>query len=179
MPRPSRSSEPRTAPPPLDQAGLERLALHYVGRYATTRMRLVGYLRRKLRERGADGVVDADAVAARMAALGYVDDAAFAAGRAASLGRRGYGARRISQALNAAGIDSEVQEGIAPAIEEDARAAVLRFARRRRLGPFAAQRAEGPDRAKAIGALARAGHPLDLVRAIVDAGPGESPFEED
>ena len=47
------------------------------------------------------------ALVERMAALGYVDDRAFAAARAAALGRRGYGERRVGEALRAAGIDEE------------------------------------------------------------------------
>ena len=38
--------------PPLDAAALERLALRYVERFATTRGKLTDYLRRKIREIG-------------------------------------------------------------------------------------------------------------------------------
>ena len=81
--------------PPLDEAKLNALALHYVGRFATSRGKLVSYLTRKLRERGWDGVVDPDpgAVAERLAGYGYVDDAAYAVSKARALGGRGYGAR--------------------------------------------------------------------------------------
>src|SRR3954463_3793690 len=99
-----RNRRPR---PPLDEEGLERLALFYAGRYATTRARLDSYLRRKLRERGWEGSGEPPVaqVTERFAELGYVDDRAFAAGRAASLARRGYGERRVVQALRAAGIE--------------------------------------------------------------------------
>src|SRR3546814_5077522 len=73
-----------------------------------------------------------------ISSLGYVDDAAFAASRAASLSRRGYGQRRVDQALHAAGIE---EADAAPAKEQasaGAMAAALRFAQRRRLGPYAA-----------------------------------------
>ena len=43
--------EPRLARP-LDAAALDRLALRYVERFATTRGKLADYLRRKMRERG-------------------------------------------------------------------------------------------------------------------------------
>ena len=46
---------PRRPVPPLDRAALERLALRYVERFATTRGRLTDYLKRKIRERGWDG----------------------------------------------------------------------------------------------------------------------------
>ena len=92
--------------PPLDGEGLERLALFYAGRYATTRAKLEAYLARKLKERGWAGPGDPPlrGLAERFTELGYVDDEAFAASRAASLGRRGYGERRVAEALRAAGV---------------------------------------------------------------------------
>jgi regulatory protein len=75
---------------------LQRLAIHYVGRYATSRAKLKSYLARKVKERGYEGPgPDLDDLAERLSRLGYIDDAAFASSRAASLQRRGYGARRI------------------------------------------------------------------------------------
>ena len=43
--------------PPLDEAGLNELALAYVARYATSRAKLLAYLARKLRERGWGGLI--------------------------------------------------------------------------------------------------------------------------
>ena len=66
---------PRRPVPALDRPALERLALRYVERFATTRGRLTDYLRRKIRERGWDGeMADPAAIAERMAELGYIDD---------------------------------------------------------------------------------------------------------
>ena len=99
----------RRVKPPLDVAGLEQAALFYAGRYATTRAKLASYLGRKLRERGwaEPHSPPIDALVERMAGLGYVDDRAFANARAGALTRRGYGARRVGEALRAAGIDDE------------------------------------------------------------------------
>ena len=77
-----------------------------------------------------------------MAALGYVDDRAFAAARAAALGRRGYGERRVGEALRAAGIDEEDGAEARQAARDGAWTAALRFAERRRIGPFAAAEAD-------------------------------------
>ena len=75
-----------TPPPPLDAAALERLALRYVERYATTRAKLAAYLARKLRERGsADAMPDIEGLVERFANLGYVDDRAFGEMRAAAM----------------------------------------------------------------------------------------------
>lgn len=173
-----RSSSGRAASgrPPLDSAAAERLALFYVGRYATTRARLRDYLHRKLRERGAGAPPpDVDAIVSRMAALGYVDDASFAAARAAGLQRRGYGARRIGQALRGAGIDEEDAAAAQDGISEGGWDAAIAFARRRRIGPFAAAPADPDQRRRALGALMRAGHSLADARRIVSAPPGTIP----
>jgi regulatory protein len=163
--------------PPLDAEALERAALSYAGRYATTRFRLADYLRRKLRERGwsGDGQPPVEALAERMAALGYVDDGAFAEGRAAALSRRGFGARRVEQALRAAGISEEDGAEARQLAEGERWTAALRFAQRRRIGPYAAVESDRPAREKALAAMIRAGHPMEIARRMVTARVGEIP----
>jgi regulatory protein len=167
-----RNRKPR---PPLDEEGLERIALFYAGRYATTRARLGTYLLRKLKERGwgGSGEPPVAGLIERFAALGYVDDRAFATARAASLGRRGYGERRVVQALRAAGIEAEDSAPVLERTRDDAMAAALRFAQKRRLGPFAAEAPDREMRRKAAAAMLRAGHGFDVVRRVLDAAPGE------
>lgn len=162
--------------PPLDQKKLEELALRYVERFATTRAKLRDYLRRKVRERGWKGEIqpDFDAIAERFAAQGYVDDAAYALSKARSLSGRGYGKRRLVQKLWVAGVDEEDCEEARAHADEEALASALRFAERRRLGPFAAEAGDPKQREKALGAMVRAGHELTLSRAIVSLPPGAS-----
>lgn len=172
-----RSRRDNTPRPPLDSEGLERLGLFYAGRYSTTRAKLAAYLRRKLGERGWSGPGEApvERLVERFAELGYVDDRAFAASRAASLLRRGYGEMRVRQALRGAGIaeeDSAEAQGLAG---EEALAAAHRFARRRRFGPYA-ETAPDPDaRRKAAAAMVRAGHRMDLVWKVLGMSPGDLP----
>jgi regulatory protein len=167
----------RRAPVPLDAETLERLALHYVGRYATTRAKLASYLRRKLIERGwaGEGAAPVEALVARMAEANYVDDRGFAESRGGALARRGYGPRRIAMALTVAGISREDSAVALETAREDGWAAAIAFARRRRLGPFAAERLDRDAAQRAMGALLRAGHSPDHARAIVRADPGEMP----
>lgn len=163
--------------PPLDADALQQTALHYAGRYATTRAKLAAYLERKLRERGWSGQ-EAPAVqdlVERMAGLGYVDDRAFASARAAALSRRGYGARRVGAALRAAGIEEEDASDARAIVSTEAWNAALKFAQRRRIGPFAEQETDRPTREKALAAMLRAGHPIDIARRFVAARPGEIP----
>jgi regulatory protein len=172
-----RAERKRKDRPPLDAEGLERLALFYAGRYATTRARLEAYLGRKVKERGWGGPGEPPLarIAGRFAELGYVNDGAFAAARASSLSRRGYGERRVADALRAAGVAGEEAESALAAARDEAWAAALRFAERKRLGPYAATAPDREARHKAAAAMLRAGHPLDLVRRVLDVSPGDLP----
>lgn len=161
------SRDQRRPPPPIDAAALERLALRYVERYATTRAKLVAYLGRKVRERGADGLLDISALADRMAELRYVDDQAFAEARAVSMQRRGLGARRVRETLRHAGVGESDADAVLEAIGEDAIAPALAFARRKRIGPFGSGEIDRDRREKQIGAMVRAGHAPGLARKIV------------
>ena len=167
----------RKPPQPLDPASLERLALFYVGRYATTRAKLRTYLARKLRERGwIEGLADpVDSLVERLSTLGYVDDAAFAMSRAASFQRRGFGERRLAQALGAAGIAPTESEAARTQARDGALESALRFAERKRIGPFAAERPDRKSREKAFAAMIRAGHAAEVIKKIVDLAPGEVP----
>jgi regulatory protein len=175
----SRSRE-RPAPKPLDAAALERLALRYVERFATTRGRLTDYLNRKIRERGwadetGSAAADPAELAQTMAELGYVDDRAFAEQRAAAMQRRGLGARRVAGVFREAGIDESDADSVAPAIADRAVESALAFARRKRIGPYGSGDGDGHgDRKlheKQLAAMLRAGHRFDLARRIVAAPP--------
>lgn len=158
------------------------LALSYAARFASTGARLEAYLARKLRERGfADdeggrtASIDIPALVARLVELGYVDDAAYARMRARDLGARGYGARRVEQALWAAGVGEGIRAENAPGDGASRRAAVL-LAQKRRLGPFAGTRDETADplvrrkaHEKAVAAMLRAGHQYEHARFILGA----------
>lgn len=162
---------------PLDEAALERTALRYVERYATTRAKLGSYLQRKLRERGWAGPGE-PAIAGlveRFGELGYVDDEAFATARGAALTRRGYGPRRVAQALRAAGIGEEDAAPAEQSAREGGWEAALAFARRKRIGPFAMEAPDRPGRQKALAAMLRAGHDVVMARRLVSATPGDIP----
>ena len=167
--------------PPLDRAALERFALAYVGRFATTRAKLATYLRRKLAERGweGEGAPPVDVIVARFADAGYVDDRGFAASRAAAYVRRGYGERRLAERLRADGIAAADAAPARLAAADRAWEAALAFARRRRIGPFAKNEPDQDDRRKALAAMLRAGHAMDVARRIVRAAPGIVPDDGD
>ena len=158
----------------LDQKQLEELGLRYVGRYATSRAKLGAYLARKVRERGWDDVGNPDpaAIVERFAALGYIDDAAFALSKARALASSGYGKRRLIDKLYSAGIEEQDGEAARQHADEEAVASALRFAERRKIGPFAfTPNLDKRERERAIASMVRAGHGIALARAIVNLDP--------
>jgi regulatory protein len=165
---------PGRAPKPLDVSALNALALAYLGKYATTRHKLRTYLARKVMERGWEGEDQAplDAIVARCAELGYVDDGVFAEARGAALMRRGYGAQRVAAALRGAGIDSETAARAREAARESALDIALAFARRKRIGPFATEPTDPDQRRRHLAAMLRAGHPFEIARRVAFAEPG-------
>jgi regulatory protein len=149
------------------------MALGYVARFATSAAKLESYLIRKIRERGwaGDRPADPAAVAERLVSLGYIDDEAYARAKSGGLLRRGYGPRRVDQALGAAGIAAEVRDEVRAGEAEERRAAVA-FASRRRLGPWsrtAGQPADREARQKHIAAIVRAAQGFEAARAVNEA----------
>lgn len=171
----------KPAAAPLTRADLETLALGYAARYATSRARLGAYLTRKLKERGwADAQPpDTEALVERLARNRYVDDGAFAAMRGGALTRRGYGPRRVAEALRAAGIEEAERSAAVTEARQEAWRAAEHLARRKRIGPFAAAPADPDQRRRQLAAFLRAGHDMAVARAWIDARPGELPDDPD
>ena len=169
------SGRTRRRAKPLDRTRLEELAVAYVARFATSAGKLRTYLQRKLRERGfTEGEEpDLDGLLHKFVARGYVDDEAYGRAKAGDLVARGYGARRVDQALRSAGIDEDLRHSLEPG-EAQKRQAALVLARKRGFGPFGQQADMGPEEArklreKRLAALVRAGHDFDIARRIVEA----------
>jgi len=159
---------------PLNEDRLHELALFYLGKFATTRAKLASYLHRKVRERGWEGdrSPNIDHMVERMASSGLVDDALYALSKSRSLSERGYGAARVRQALRAAGVEGEESEAAHGLAADEAAASALRFARRKRIGPFADAPPDRNAREKALAAMIRAGHSFEMSKAVIDAEPG-------
>ena len=165
----------KRTPRPLDATRLEELALAYVARFSTSAGKLRAYLKRKLRERGWDDDSEPplEQLVTRFVEKGYVDDAAYGRAKAQGLLARGYGGRRVEQALRAAEIGEEVRSQLAPD-EAERRAAIVALVRRRRFGPYGGPlpgdaEAAHKLREKQLAALLRAGHDFDAARRVLDA----------
>lgn len=166
---------------PLDRARLNDLAVSYVARFATTRAKLTRYLDRKLREQGWDdgqneesAAAACEAIAKRLADLGYIDDQQYAEMRGRSMTGRGLGLQRVKAQLWVDGIAADDAEAAVNAASEAAPAAAIHFARKRRLGPFAQVEPSDPAlRQRQLAAFLRAGHAMELARRILAMAPGD------
>ena len=159
----------------LDQESLQRLNIRYVERYATSRKTLADYLHRKIREREwrGDGAPAVEQLIERFVDQGYIDDALYAQNKASALIRRGYGARRVSHALYQAGISEADGREAFQISEANKWVAADKFARKRKIGPYAESRQDADKCRKQLQAFLRAGHDFDLASRFVFAGPGE------
>ena len=169
-------------PRPVSLAYLDRAALAYLERYASSSENLRRVLTRKIekrcRLRGEDPAPFlplVDEVVRRAIGGGYLDDQRYAEGRVAALRRRGGSTRGIAAKLRAKGVDPSAIGAALASHETDDAGAAWAFARRRRLVPYrTAERAErrGKDaREKDLAALMRAGFSYGLAKAVVDGDP--------
>jgi regulatory protein len=169
----------RKPPRKVSPAYLQRAAMSYLERYASSAENLRRVLRRKVdkrcRLRGEDPAEFhelIDEVVAKSLRIGLIDDTRYAEARVATLRRRGGSARAIQAKLSAKGVDRATIATALEGQEGDEEQAARAFARRRRLGPFRpGERA--PYRDKDLAAMARAGFRFDVARAIIDAEADE------
>ena len=175
-----RSAEPEktrhSAKPPLSPDALMRMASFYLARYSASTLRLRAVLERKIRRRcdlaeaprPAPEEIRAliDGVVERLTRAGLIDDAAFGRSRAAALARKGLPAWRIKAELQRQDVDLE-EGSVAEAVDLDETAQAMRFAQRKRLGPFRPGDRE-PSRDKDLRVMARAGFPIGLARRVLD-----------
>jgi len=165
---------------------LEKWALGYLERFASSAENLRRVLRRRVRRRTSDNETVQRAAALieelveRYRVTGLIDDAAYAAARARGRLARGEPLRRIAAGLAAKGVDAEDRAAALEALRETAPnpdlAAACAFARRRRLGPYR----RGPahhktaDRNRELGSFARAGFGRREAEAVLGCADPEA-----
>src|SRR5438067_2162043 len=160
---------PDDGPVSIGPALLEKWAVGYLERFASSAENLGRLLGRRARRRMSDpeGLREAraliDALVARYRDSGLIDDAAYASARARGRLARGEPLRKIAAGLAAKGVDADDRAaalaGLHETIPDPDLAAACAFARRRRLGPFrrGPARQEPGDRRRELAIFARAG----------------------
>ena len=182
-PRQSQSARRVHVPGRPDRAALHEAALRHLSRFAATEAGLLRVLERRImRWQHAAGESDAAAAPHRaearavvqgLVAAGMIDDAGFATARAARLVRAGRSRRAVSAHLAAKGVDAETAGDALPDPAAEFSAAVA-FARRRRIGPFAADPEETDDAQRRLAMFARAGFPREIAERVLRLAPDEA-----
>ncbi|HYC03278.1 MAG TPA: RecX family transcriptional regulator [Azospirillaceae bacterium] len=176
-----RPAQGRKQPRRVTADYLERAALHYLERFASSSANLRKVLMRKVdlsaRAHGTDreeGAAWVDALVKRYVDSGLLNDRLYADAKATGLQRRGGSTRMIRQKLSAKGLEEadidEALSGLEGAEEGTADIkAALAYARRRRLGPYRLPEDREARRDKDMAALARAGFDMRTARRVVEA----------
>ncbi len=169
---------------------LERAALYYLERYASSAENLRRILMRKVwrseKHHGTDSSEAAgwvEALVSRFRKTGLLDDMRYAEGRAASLYRRGDSQRSIRHKLLAKGLAHDIiDQALAHVSAEDIvdpdLTAAVRYMQRRHLGAFRESGERADSRDQDMAAMARAGFSYDLVKRVIDSEDPENMLYE-
>ena len=198
----SREKRARKIPRKITAQRLDNMALHYLGRFASSSANLKRVLMRKVVRAAAahdsDPAEDeklVDDLIARYLRSGLIDDQAYAAQKAASLQRRGASRFGIKGKLRQKGVAGELIDQTIESLEEQGGssselAAACALVRRRRLGPYREKAKRAALRDKDLAALSRAGFGFEVARLVLAApdiaaveklahGPAGEETEED
>jgi len=173
-------SHKRRLPRQATASYLENAALYYLERFSSSSANLRRVLMRKVarsaRAHGTDpaegsGLVEA--IIARYLQSGLLDDAVYAAQKAASLRRRGTSRYAIRGKLAVKGVDAELINAALERLDDEQGSgdlvAACALVRRRRLGAYRPKAEQAPHRRKDLAALARAGFSLDVALRVLAA----------
>lgn len=165
---------------PIDQSYLRKAAFAYLQRYASSTSNLKRVLKRKVRRRAEEAVIDVEAVDRDIDAVitwcldnKLLDDEQFAETRLVGLQRKGSSERKIRASLIEKGVSADLIEKVLEQSDHDDVKAARRYAERKRLGPFrTAAREENIKRD--LAAMARAGFSFSVAKAALHTDPEET-----
>ena len=171
----------------VDAGLIEKWALNYLGRFASSAANLRRVLLRRARrsmmadaEPAPDIAPLIDALIVRYRATGLIDDSAYAAAQVRAGLRRGQSLRTVRAKLAAKGVGAgEAAQGIDTAagprggVPHLDLAAACTFARRRRFGPFRPGPADDDIRMRELAAFGRAGFDRATAEAVLGCADPE------
>ena len=152
-------------------------ALTYLARYAasTSHLRLV--LQRKVYRRAqrtdteppsqADLNAAIDAAVDRMTELGLLNDREYAASLARNYRNRGEPIGKIRLRLQAKGLPTDAIHQATQSLDDNELDAALRYAKRKRLGPYRLRPGKPDQSQRDVASLCRAGFPLTIARKVI------------
>ncbi len=169
---------------PITAKYLQNAATFYLERYPSTAEGLRRVLDRRVRKARMldapvmDNVEQAIAsIVRKFVDAGMIDDQAFAQTKARALHRRGSSSKLTRQKLQHAGVDRDTLDKAMAGLDEELHVdprqreltAAIALARRRKLGPFRAEKERKDRRTRDLAAMARGGFDYQLARKVIDA----------
>jgi regulatory protein len=170
----------RRPPPAPTEAWVLALARRYLELRSASEAAFRRWLGRRVgeavRHHGTDPTEAArwiDAVVVRFQGLGLLDDARWAASRAAALRSRGRSGRHVRAALAAKGIAAPLIESVVPEGVDADLAAARKYARQHHLGPWRREGAavDADALRRELARLARRGFGYDVARRALTEEP--------
>lgn len=161
---------------------LENAGAYYLERFSASVSRFRQVMERKIEkscrdhpeQSKAECLVLLDKVVEKFENLGYLNDDVYARSLLSSLSHRGMSRVRILGTLRSKGLDAGLIESIMPEPDtENDKKAALRWAKKKRLGPFVLREREN-DLQRGLGSLARAGFGYDIAKWVMDLTPDEA-----
>jgi len=178
---------------PITAKYLQNAATFYLERYPATAEGLRRVLNRRVRKAEMaeapvmDNVKQAiETIVAKFVDAGVINDKEFAQTKARSLHRRGSSNRLTRRKLQLAGVDGETLDRAMVALDEELHTdpaarewqAAVALARRRRLGPFRAEKDRKDKRLRDLAAMARSGFAFAVAKKVIDAASVDALDEE-
>ena len=169
----SRRENKTKSPRKITPQYLGNVAVFYLGRYSASEQSLRVVLHRRLQKSGqrrdAECLAMVEATIESMRRQGFLNDQNYAANRARNLSQSGKSLRRIRVGLQQKGVDEGIIESTLRAMtHEDPELEwklALRFAQRRKLGPYATGKIIEPS--KQIQKFAAAGFSYPIAQKII------------
>lgn len=168
----------------VNPQSLERWAVRHLDRYSSSASNLRSVLLRRIRrvEQAQDESFPEasswiDATVADLVARGYLDDRKYARSLATNMRERGNSARRIESQLSSKGVSRALAREIVDEVSGAGGeiAAALRYAKRRRLGPYRLDLETRKERRERdLSALGRSGFSYDIASRIIEAEDPET-----
>lgn len=181
---PTRHRAAKKIPKKITETYLHNSGLYYLQRFSASTAHFKSVMMRKVKKScmaHPDQDFEAcramvDALATRFEGSGLLNDAVYARGVADSLRRRGRSRKAITAKMTERGLRKDQIETALESLRDESGvsdseaelAAALKFARRKRIGPFRAGEQDPALLRKDLAALARAGFSYDTARKALD-----------
>lgn len=188
---PKRAQAGKKIPKRITETYLHNSGLYYLQRFSASTAHFKSVMMRKVKKScmaHPDQDFEAcramvEALAARFEGSGLLNDTVYARGVADSLRRRGRSRKAIAAKMTERGLRKDQIEAALESLRDESGvsdseaelAAALKFARRKRIGPFRAGENDPALLRKDLAALARAGFSYDTARKALDFD-GEEAF---